>query len=178
MKHEWETQKSFLSIIQHNSTQHWHKFLHSSVCVRILHLSHIQQKHFLKIYSNNCKSSWEFFTLHLLIFSHHKLTINNNLTAFLFVIVNSLFVCRCDGSSVVSDVWMSKRQWLYHRLIAQISAQLSDILKYGHVVFSTVTPELRRWELLLQHTCGTYMITKKENPRNISSDSWKAGHIS
>lgn len=46
----------------------------------------------------------------------------------------------------------------YLRLVAEVSAELTDILENSHIVFSTVIPELGGWELLLQdagRTCDT-----------------------
>lgn len=46
----------------------------------------------------------------------------------------------------------------YLRLVAEVSAELTNILENSHIMFSTVTPELGGWKLLLQDTgctCNT-----------------------
>lgn len=67
--------------------------------------------------------------------------------------------------------WCEEAAVLYHGLIAQIPAQLSNILKYGDVVFPAVMPKLRGWELLLQDTGGTYRTTERDVKQTVAQMS-------
>lgn len=61
--------------------------------------------------------------------------------------------------------WHSKSHFKdYLRLVAEVSADLTNVLENSHIMFPTVIPELGGWELLLQHTSGTCNIqTSKIN---------------
>lgn len=61
-------------------------------------------------------------------------------------------------------------------LTAEVPAELSNVLDDGHVVLSTVIPELWGWELLLQNT-GRSCVIKIEKIRNRVWDAFTGSFI-
>lgn len=65
-----------------------------------------------------------------------------------------LFLQRMDNT----ECWMPWEDYL--RLVAEVSAELTNILEHSNIMLSTVIPELWGWELLLQDAGGTWAHNK------------------